>query len=116
MKAEGKNPRWVQAGSVLRALRHDAGITGRTLAMRTELIYETLVPRIESGEKRLPKKRWEANAKVLGCDPKLFARVMTYYYEPEMFETLFGPDAGIDAALVSMRIIRANDESQRPGA
>ena len=78
-----------QAGSWLKELRGQAGLSQIELARILGLKYYTFISQVENGFGRVPTDSMEAWAKALGADPSAFARKLLFYYEPELHRLLF---------------------------
>lgn len=93
-KAEANRARRQEAGRYLRLLRERIGLTQVSLARRVGLKYYTFVSQIESGQGRLPFEQMRAWADALGVPRLKLARDLTAFYEPELYDLLFGPNGG----------------------
>jgi transcriptional regulator with XRE-family HTH domain len=78
-----------RAGSWLRELREEAGLTQLDLARRLHLKYYAFVSQVETGFSRVPTNKLEAWAQTLHVDPSLFARELISFYEPELHRLLY---------------------------
>jgi transcriptional regulator with XRE-family HTH domain len=79
-----------QAGRWLKDLRTDAGLTQQQIAKALGYDYYTTISQIERGLTRVPPKdlgKWASLLKMPVAD---FARQLLSYYDPHMFEALFG--------------------------
>jgi transcriptional regulator with XRE-family HTH domain len=79
-----------QAGSWLKGLRREAGLSQIDLAACLGLKYYTFISQVENGFGRVPTESMEAWAKAVGVDPPTFARELLTYYDPELYRLLFG--------------------------
>ena len=77
------------AGSWLKQLRADAGLSQVDLAGRLGLKYYTFVSQVENGFGRVPTDSMEAWARALGAEPSAFARQLLAFYDPELHRLLF---------------------------
>ena len=77
------------AGSWLKQLRADAGLSQIDLAGRLGLKYYTFVSQVENGFGRVPTDSMEAWARALGAEPSSFARQLLSFYDPELHRLLF---------------------------
>ena len=78
-----------QAGSWLKELRANAGLSQMQLADHLGFKYYTFISQIENGFGRLPTDSMEAWALALGVNPSHFARKLISFYEPELHRLLF---------------------------
>ena len=78
-----------RAGTWLKGLREEAGLTQLELANRLGFKYYAFVSQVETGFSRLPTEKIEAWARTLRVDPQLFARRLLAYYEPELHRVLY---------------------------
>jgi transcriptional regulator with XRE-family HTH domain len=78
------------AGTWLRELRQRAGLSQIELAARLELKYYTFISQVETGYGRVPTESMEAWAIALGVKPAEFARRLLSFYDPELYQLLFG--------------------------
>lgn len=78
-----------EAGSWLRALRGEAGLSQVELAEKLGLKYYTFVSQVENGFGRVPIESMEAWANALGTNPSQFAKNLIKYYEPELYRLLY---------------------------
>ena len=79
-----------RAGAWLKELRGRAGLSQIQLAERLGLKYYTFVSQVENGFGRVPTESMEAWARALGADPSVFARELLAYYDPTLYQLLFG--------------------------
>ena len=77
-------------GLFIKALRTQAGLTQREVAVALNMNYYTMVAQMEAGTARIPPDTYAAYAKVLGVDPKLFTRKLMQYYDPHTYRSLWG--------------------------
>ncbi|MFG1432366.1 helix-turn-helix transcriptional regulator [Xanthobacter sp. V2C-4] len=80
----------LQAGAWLRAQREAVGLSQREFAERVGAIYYTFVSQIEAGRGRIPSERYEAWARALKLEPRLFATKMLGFYDPATYALIFG--------------------------
>ena len=80
----------LQAGSWLRGMREEAGLSQREFAERVGVVYYTFISQIESGKGRIPAERYESWAEALGVDARDFAVRMLGFYEPTTYRLIFG--------------------------
>jgi transcriptional regulator with XRE-family HTH domain len=85
----------LQAGAWLKAQREGSGLSQRDLAERVGSVYYTFVSQIESGRGRIPPERYEAWARALSIEPRLFAMKMLGFYEPVTYDLIFGRDVSV---------------------
>jgi transcriptional regulator with XRE-family HTH domain len=79
-----------QAGTWLKELRAESGLSQIQLAERLGLKYYTFVSQVENGFGRVPTDSMEAWAVALGVNPSQFARRLISFYEPELYRLLYG--------------------------
>jgi transcriptional regulator with XRE-family HTH domain len=78
-----------QAGSWLKQLRADSGLSQVDLATKLGLKYYTFISQVENGFGRVPTDAMEAWARALGAEPSAFARQLVSFYDPELHRLLF---------------------------
>jgi transcriptional regulator with XRE-family HTH domain len=78
-----------QAGTWLKELRGQAGLSQIELARILGLKYYTFVSQVENGFGRVPVESMEAWARALGVNPSHFARQLIQFYEPELHRLLY---------------------------
>lgn len=78
-----------EAGTWLRQLREEAGLTQMELASRLGFKYYAFVSQVETGFSRLPTDKVEAWAQTLGVNPRQFAQRLISFYEPELHRVLY---------------------------
>ena len=78
-----------QAGTWLKELRNQAGLSQVELAERLGLKYYTFISQVENGFGRVPTDAMEGWAVALGVPPPEFARRLLAYYDPELHRLLF---------------------------
>ena len=89
-KAESETKRLrKQAGSWLKELRAQAGLSQIELARVLGFKYYTFISQVENGFGRVPTESLEAWARALNVDPSDFARELLSYYDPELYRLLF---------------------------
>lgn len=77
-----------QAGTWLKELRAQAGLSQIQLAGILGLKYYTFVSQVENGFGRVPIESMEAWANALGVNPSHFAKRLIEFYEPELHRLL----------------------------
>ena len=82
-----------QAGIWLRARRTELGLSQRELARRVKVEYYTFISQIEAGRGRVPAERLSDWSKALEMDPKEFAVNIMRYYDPYVYEMVFGSNS-----------------------
>ena len=78
-----------QAGTWLKGLRGQAGLTQTELAGRLGFKYYPFISQVENGFGRVPTEKMEAWAQTLGVDPSHFAKKLISFYEPELHRLLY---------------------------
>jgi transcriptional regulator with XRE-family HTH domain len=78
-----------QAGTWLKELRGQAGLSQIELAQILGFKYYTFISQVENGFGRVPTESMEAWARALKVEPQVFARRLLTYYEPELHRLLF---------------------------
>ena len=81
-----------KAGSWLRSRRCELGLSQRELALRVNMEYYTFISQIEAGRGRVPAERLRDWSEALEMDSKEFAVNLMRFYDPYMFELVFGAD------------------------
>ena len=71
-----------QAGSWLRELRENCGLSQRQLAAKVGAEYYTFISQLETGRGRIPPDRYLVWASALNVEPQEFVRILTSYYDP----------------------------------
>ncbi len=79
-----------EAGAWLKERRHKAGLSQMELANRVGLKYYTFVSQVENGFGRVPSESMETWADCLGIPLREFARTLLSYYDPQLYQVLFG--------------------------
>lgn len=79
-------------GIFIKALRAQAGLTQREIAVALNMNYYTMVAQMEAGTARIPPDSYTAYAKVLGVQPSLFTRKLMQYYDPHTYAAIWGSD------------------------
>lgn len=79
------------AGSWLKGLRQDAGLTQAELSKRVGYEYYTFISQVECGAARVPSTDLSRWASALGLDEQEFAKELLGYYDPHWYKLLF-PD------------------------
>jgi transcriptional regulator with XRE-family HTH domain len=77
------------AGTWLKGLRIESGLTQQELARRLRFRYYTFISQVENGFTRVPTDKMEQWAIELGIDPTRFARQLLSFYEPELYRLLY---------------------------
>jgi transcriptional regulator with XRE-family HTH domain len=83
-----------EAGRYLKDLREKADLTQNALSKLLGFEYYTMISQVEGGKARIPPDKMLAWAKAVKTDPKVFARTLLRYYDPFMWQVLFGSDKG----------------------
>ena len=78
-----------EAGTWLKGLRGQAGLTQMELAGRLGFKYYPFISQVENGHGRVPTGKMEAWAQTLGVDPSHFAKKLISFYEPELHRLLY---------------------------
>ena len=78
-----------QAGTWLKELRGQAGLSQIQLADVLGFKYYTFISQVENGFGRVPVESMEAWAKALNVGPSDFAKRLLSFYEPELYRLLF---------------------------
>lgn len=79
-----------EAGTQLRRWRKAAGLTQREVAKALDFRYYAQVAQIEAGKSRLPTDRLAPAAALLGVPPETLAKTLTRYYDPHLWDILWG--------------------------
>tara|TARA_R110000796_G_scaffold72322_4_gene163649 strand:+ start:61 stop:381 length:321 start_codon:yes stop_codon:yes gene_type:complete len=79
-----------EGGTFIKALRTQAGLTQREVAVGLKMNYYTMVAQMEAGTARIPPDTYVPYAKVLGVDPELFVQKLMQYYDPHTYKALWG--------------------------
>jgi transcriptional regulator with XRE-family HTH domain len=79
-----------RAGSWLKEQRQKAGLSQVDLATKLGLKYYTFISQIENGYGRVPSQTMADWARALGIRPSHFARTLLGYYDPALYDALFG--------------------------
>lgn len=82
-----------KGGQYLKALRTKRGLTQRALADRLGLEYYTFISQMEVGHARVPTELYPKMAEVLGVPRAEFARHMLKFYDPVVYNEIFGAGA-----------------------
>lgn len=82
-----------QAGKYLRELREAANMTQQELARSLGMDYYTTVSGIELGRGRVPPDKIKDWARLLGVDQVVFAKRLLQFYDPYMWDALYGKGA-----------------------
>jgi transcriptional regulator with XRE-family HTH domain len=78
-----------RAGTWLRELREQRGLSQRELAAQVGTEYYTFISQLETGRGRIPPDRYLAWAHALGVDKREFVRTLMSYYDPVTYSILF---------------------------
>lgn len=81
------------AGKWLKERRQAAGLSQMDLATILGLKYYTFISQVENGFGRVPSGTMRNWACALGIAPKLFARTLLAYYDPDLHRLLFEEEA-----------------------
>ncbi|PCJ57107.1 MAG: transcriptional regulator [Rhodospirillaceae bacterium] len=79
-----------EAGAYLRKLRHAEQLTQLELAHLLGYDYVTFISQLECGGAQIPPDRIKDYAEALKTNPKTFAKTLLRYYEPQLFNLIFG--------------------------
>ena len=79
-----------QGGRWLREQRERANLSQRQLAAKVGAEYYTLVSQLETGRGRVAPDDYVVWAEALDISPQEFARTMMRFYDPVIFDILFG--------------------------
>ena len=79
-----------KAGSWLRSVRCELGLSQRELAHRVNMEYYTFISQIEAGRGRVPADRLRDWSEALEIDPREFAINLMKYYDPHSFDMIYG--------------------------
>ncbi len=77
-------------GTWLKSKREAAGLSQRELAEILGLKFYNFISQIENGRSRVPVELMAPWAAALQMPLKEFARELVYYFEPLLYEALFG--------------------------
>jgi transcriptional regulator with XRE-family HTH domain len=86
-----------EAGSWLRELREDRGMSQRQLAAQLGSDYYTFISQLETGRGRIPPDRYEQWAEALGVPATVFVKRLMQYYDPVTYRILFGSQPQVSA-------------------
>ena len=92
-----------KAGTWLKTLREEAGLTQIDLARRLGFKYYAFVSQVETGLSRVPTEKLERWALALGADPGEFTKRLISFYEPEIHRLLNKADNGRPSKTRPMR-------------
>lgn len=81
-----------EAGQILADMRRSVDKTQKDIAKEIGIEYYTMISQIESGKVRLPPAQIIPFAQAVQTNRKKLAKMLLYYYEPEMYEALFDRD------------------------
>lgn len=87
-----------EAGAWLKQVRERAEITQNTLAKEIGLEYYTMISQVELGKTRVPPDKVVLWAKAVKMEPREFAKRLLRYYDPFMWQALFGGSGKGDKA------------------
>ena len=79
-----------EAGGWLKEQRCRLGLSQRELAKRVNMDYYTFISQIEAGRGRVPAERLLIWAEALELNPREFAIKLMQYYDPYVYELVFG--------------------------
>src|SRR5262245_57259359 len=79
-----------EAGSWLRELREQRGLSQSELAQRVAVKYYTIISQLEHGRGRIPPDAYLVWANALGVDSRHFVWRLMSYYDPVTYEIFFG--------------------------
>lgn len=79
-----------QAGVYLKHLREEAELTQLQLAKELGLDYAQMVSHVEIGKARVPPDKIIPWAQAVKKDPREVARELLKFYDPYMWQALFG--------------------------
>lgn len=82
-----------RAGTWLRELREQRGLSQRELAAQVGAEYYTFISQLETGRGRIPPDRYLAWAHALGVDKREFVRTLMSFYDPVTYGILFDQSA-----------------------
>jgi hypothetical protein len=82
-----------KAGAWLKQRRLDAELTQLDITKAMSWGYTSRVSQIERGENRIPPEDMSAYAKLLKLDLGDFTRTLLKFYDPDIYEALFGRGA-----------------------
>mgnify|MGYP000858246273 FL=1 len=82
-----------KAGRWLREKRCERGLSQRELARRVNMEYYTFISQIEAGRGRVPADRLRDWAEALEMDPKGFAINLMQFYDPHMYDMIYGSNS-----------------------
>jgi transcriptional regulator with XRE-family HTH domain len=86
------------SGRQLRAWRLAAGKTQQEIAREVGFAYYTMISQLELGRSHVPPERYEAYAKALGIDVRVFVSYQLRWSNPWAWAILFGTDADLEHA------------------
>ena len=88
----GGRKKRIEAGAYIKSLRlaRDPKIKQRALADKLKLFYYTFISQVETGTTRVPPENLSDWAKVLGAEPKEFAKKLLSFYDRHTFRAIFG--------------------------
>lgn len=79
-----------EAGEYLRRLRAKAELTQNELAKLLGFEYYTMISQVEGGKTRVPPDKMQKWAEALNVDVRTFAKTLLRFYDPHMWNLLFG--------------------------
>ena len=82
-----------KAGRWLRERRCEMGLSLRELARRVNMEYYTFISQIEAGRGRVPADRLRDWAEALEMDPREFAVNLMKFYDPHMYDMIYGSNS-----------------------
>lgn len=78
------------AGSYIKGLRTDAGLTQAQVAKALGYEYYTMISQIESGKARIPSEDIETWATILAVDKATLAKNLLKFMDPSLYHAIFG--------------------------
>lgn len=79
-----------RAGSYIKGLRTDAGLTQAQIAKALGYEYYTMISQIESGKARIPSEDIATWANLLKVDVVEFAKMLLSFMDPSLYHAIFG--------------------------
>lgn len=81
-----------EAGRWLKQLREAKGLAQPDVAKLLDKKYFTTISQWERGIQAVPAEDWAPYARLLGVKPKDFAKRLLRWYDPHVWEILFGSE------------------------
>jgi transcriptional regulator with XRE-family HTH domain len=78
------------AGQYVRKMRNQSGLSQLELSKKLGLSYYTFISSVENGISAIPSDRLRDWAKALDVPLDDFTRSLLRYYDPHLFDALFG--------------------------